>query len=178
MHLNESFFKRAYEPYSNLALHCFCKDIVISIVFIAVFLIIEAYFVMPLVFLCIALFLAAECLFCYKVAILGFVERVLKKVETQKLTPIKMKTEYDVSARFGNSIMPKLYPEKMGVNCYKIVCKNDEGQRCIIRFAGSSKKRRLIYELIQKNSDVYITYGKFSRVAFYFEGFHDINSKF
>lgn len=177
--LNKSFIERAYEPYLQLTLHCFCKDIIICVLCNAALLVFGAHVIIPELFLWIPVFLVAECFFVYKVALLGLIEKMLKKVETEKLTLIKMRPEYDASARFGNSVMDKLYPEKMMVNRYKIICKNDKGRQCIIRFAGSRKKMQLINDIIQKNTaTVCVTYGKLSKVAFFFEGRHDINSMF
>ena len=174
-----NIINKKYKPYIYEALYCFTIDVLI----IAVMVIIVEYArstneeLVSLYWLFGALFLL-EYMFNLQIALLSLPERKMNLYGEFHCEIINISIEHSFSGRFGSAV-DKLFPQKMGMQRYKIKVVDQTGKIYKLRMAMSDIKHYAIMDILIRNDyiGIYnIRYGKLTRIILSISSNNDTKS--
>ena len=166
---------RAYEPFFLEALHnLIITTIVVLLITISLVIICKGKNVSALIFILpiLLLYITLELVFTYKTCILALLERK-KSLWEEKTVVIKKIVAFRSGADpMMDSAMSKIYPKKMSVDRYKVICETEEGDKLVLKTVLSFRKYWLFFSALSKQKELKCKfyYGKYSKIIMYCKG--------
>ena len=170
MNISDKEITRAYEPYRKEALYILIiyalYELGITVFFIPVYFVTgrdPAFFILlPGILLFFAVFAV---LVNFRLAILSKIEERRNLYIRKEVEITDLRGESDLYGKWNN-ILPKLYPEHLGVDRHKILCIGPDGKKLTLRSAMSLKNAWLLADEIIKETGKKRTvlYGKYTHI--------------
>lgn len=173
MDLTKSEIRKAYEPFLKIAFYNFFRNTLYVLVINIFFLFLmetrhlEGPYPWPMVIVIYLLLSIAP----FWIVILSLVERKKGYFQTELFEVCTIDTDgLFGDYRNSNQEIKKFYSKEIDPERNKLVCRNKKGQRVSLRIIESKKKMKLVRKyFVFPKSDVYITYGKWTKIIFKFE---------
>lgn len=178
MALNKKIIERCYKPYLDESLYAFIRDIAISfacVLFLIIIMFLENRFekelivTLSLIMILLFMFILLTTL---GIPILSAIERKYCGCKESKLRIERVELEYCFFTGIkGRSCISKLYPETMGIDRFKIICRDENNKKVKLRSIMSKKKDGMILDYIEahKEENLLLTYGKLTKIVLYYK---------
>lgn len=181
MDLDKEIIRKAYLPFRKLAIYN-CIMYTMSIVFlnIVIFILITIsgaegrYPWEMVIFVYLLLIIKA-----FRIPLMSLVEQKINCIEKVLVTINMIETD-GIFGNYKNSNqeIKNCYPKDVHAERDKLICIDENGDKVKVRLIGSEKKIKKIRNLFLLNEkNVYITFGKITRIVFEFESVESQDSK-
>lgn len=162
----EDSVKMAYSPYRREALRCLIIDIAVAAAVSVLFFLVGAQWFLLIL---LPLFFVWESLVNYIWALLSFSEVRGARFETASVELIRVKDEHSASGHFG-SALKELYPKSLHVGRYRILCRDGQGRKIVLRCIMSEEKWQILRDGIDVTGTLprSVTFGKRSHILLSF----------
>ncbi len=154
--------QNTYAPYRKEAFYCLIIDIVVAVSIVLLLLLARAGW-----FILLILPLFAVCTFFINYLPILRVRKELRGelFETAMFEVLEIK-ELRSAAGYWGTVLKESYPKTLRVGKYKIVCRDEKGQRITLQCVMSEQKQQLLRDGIDRKqlTQCSVTYGKYSRI--------------
>ncbi len=157
--------ENAYEPFKREAEFIFWADVGAMLIFAALLFLFGAHRNAPWLFLLIPLYFAVCALFKYRTALYSHFDNKKCRHITERLYLHRVVFDEKGSLHKGK-VIKRLYPKRIALKRYTVICKKENGEEIILRTAISERKYKLLTDTIDStpNFAITVSYGKKSRV--------------